>query len=332
MEVWSGEKGRKVYGARKIWLELNSQGVPVARCTVGRLMRELGIRGASPGRKRPPTTLPGDPADRPSDLLGRCFDAAAPNRRRLIRAVVGDIAHRRPGGRHDARRGQQDAGDRGQGRGDAAQPRGCLSRGGARMRFPAGTVCGHDGLLPVRDGPAIAALTGSLAQHGRAGAGAGLPLFAGRAGRGRSAHSQRGRAGRGRGSPAQTSPVARARRVRSARRRQPVLSRIRSRWDRTVRILMYSSAAICASLRPRATRVISSRSRALSLPGPGAAAAAGRGRRASERTPPRWPGSSPRRDLRLLGPGRGRAPAGPGAAALLGGAHPRARHQPPGGA
>jgi Integrase core domain. len=36
-------------------------------------MRELGIRGASPGRKRPPTTLPGDPADRPSDLLERCF-------------------------------------------------------------------------------------------------------------------------------------------------------------------------------------------------------------------------------------------------------------------
>ena len=81
MEVWEGEKGRKVYGARKIWLELNSQGIPVARCTVERLMRELGIRGASPGRKRPPTTLPGDPADRPSDLLERCFDAAAPNRR-----------------------------------------------------------------------------------------------------------------------------------------------------------------------------------------------------------------------------------------------------------
>ena len=81
MGVWEGEKGRKVYGARKIWLELNSQGIAVARCTVERLMRELGIRGASPGRKRPPTTLPGDPADRPSDLLERCFDAAAPNRR-----------------------------------------------------------------------------------------------------------------------------------------------------------------------------------------------------------------------------------------------------------
>ena len=81
MEVWSGDKGRRVYGARKIWLELNRQGIAVARCTVERLMRELGIRGASPGRKRPPTTLPGDPAERPSDLLGRCFDAAAPNRR-----------------------------------------------------------------------------------------------------------------------------------------------------------------------------------------------------------------------------------------------------------
>jgi len=81
MEVWEGEKGQKVYGARKIWLQLNSGGIPVARCTVERLMRELGIRGASPERKRPPTTLPGDPADRPSDLLERCFDAAAPNRR-----------------------------------------------------------------------------------------------------------------------------------------------------------------------------------------------------------------------------------------------------------
>ena len=61
MEVWGGRKGRKVYGARKIWLELNSQGVPVARCTVERLMRELEIRGTSPGRKRPPTTLPRRP-------------------------------------------------------------------------------------------------------------------------------------------------------------------------------------------------------------------------------------------------------------------------------
>jgi len=49
MEVWEGDKGRKVYGARKIWLELNSRGIAVARCTVERLMRELGIRGREPG-------------------------------------------------------------------------------------------------------------------------------------------------------------------------------------------------------------------------------------------------------------------------------------------
>ena len=81
MEVWKGRKGREVYGARKIWLELNRQGIPVARCTVERLMRELGIGGARSRRKRPRTTVPGDLAAYPSDLLERCFEAAAPNRR-----------------------------------------------------------------------------------------------------------------------------------------------------------------------------------------------------------------------------------------------------------
>ena len=80
MRVWTGP-GRRVYGARKVWGQLNREGVVVARCTVERLMRELGISGARASRKRPRTTLPGDPADRPSDLLGRCFDAYAPNRR-----------------------------------------------------------------------------------------------------------------------------------------------------------------------------------------------------------------------------------------------------------
>ena len=78
MEVWEGAKGRKVYGARKIWLELNSRGIAVARCTVERLMRELGIRGASPGRKRPPATLPGDPAGRRLT----CWTGASTRRRR----------------------------------------------------------------------------------------------------------------------------------------------------------------------------------------------------------------------------------------------------------
>ena len=81
MEVWKGEKGREVYGARKVWLELNRQGVVVARCTVERLMRELGIGGARARRKRPRTTVPGGSAGYPADLLERCFDAPAPNRR-----------------------------------------------------------------------------------------------------------------------------------------------------------------------------------------------------------------------------------------------------------
>ena len=46
MEVWKGEAGREVYGARKVWLELNRQGIVVARCTVERLMPGLGISGA----------------------------------------------------------------------------------------------------------------------------------------------------------------------------------------------------------------------------------------------------------------------------------------------
>ena len=44
-------------------------------------MRDLGIAGARSGRKRPRTTVPGDPAGMPDDLLDRLFFAAAPNLR-----------------------------------------------------------------------------------------------------------------------------------------------------------------------------------------------------------------------------------------------------------
>lgn len=77
--VWETD-GWRVYGARKVWRELNRQGMVVARCTVERLMRELGIEGACARRKRPRTTLPGD-GRQPADLLERDFDAPAPNRR-----------------------------------------------------------------------------------------------------------------------------------------------------------------------------------------------------------------------------------------------------------
>ena len=80
MRVWK-EKGRGVYGARKVWRELNREGTEVARCTVERLMRELGIEGAAARRKRPRTTVPAGPGyERPSDLLERDFTAPAPNR------------------------------------------------------------------------------------------------------------------------------------------------------------------------------------------------------------------------------------------------------------
>jgi putative transposase len=81
MRVWK-EKGRGVYGARKVWHELRREGTDVARCTVERLMGELGIAGASARRKRPRTTVPAGPGhERPSDLLERDFSAPAPNRR-----------------------------------------------------------------------------------------------------------------------------------------------------------------------------------------------------------------------------------------------------------
>lgn len=75
--MWSGT-GRRVYGARKVWTQLNREGVEVARCTVERLMRELGLSGACAARKRPRTTVPG--AELPGDLLERDFTADAPDR------------------------------------------------------------------------------------------------------------------------------------------------------------------------------------------------------------------------------------------------------------
>jgi putative transposase len=68
-----------VYGARKVWLALNREGVPVARCTVERLMRQLGLAGARRGKRRR-TTVPDPAAARPADLVGRRFSPPAPDR------------------------------------------------------------------------------------------------------------------------------------------------------------------------------------------------------------------------------------------------------------
>lgn len=52
------KKGRKLYGAKKMWRELNRDGIEVARCTVERLMREMGLAGLRARKKRPRTTVP----------------------------------------------------------------------------------------------------------------------------------------------------------------------------------------------------------------------------------------------------------------------------------
>jgi putative transposase len=67
-----------VYGARKVWRQLHREGIAVARCTVERLMRELGLRGAVGGKIRR-TTTPDAAAARPADLVDRDLAAQRPN-------------------------------------------------------------------------------------------------------------------------------------------------------------------------------------------------------------------------------------------------------------
>ncbi len=68
-----------VYGARKVWLALNREGIGVARCTVERLMAELGLTGAVRGKAKK-TTISDPAAARPADLVGRRFAPPAANR------------------------------------------------------------------------------------------------------------------------------------------------------------------------------------------------------------------------------------------------------------
>jgi putative transposase len=67
-----------VYGARKLWRQLHREGIAVARCTVERLMRELGLQGVRRGKPRR-TTTPDAAAPRPADLVERDFSAQRPN-------------------------------------------------------------------------------------------------------------------------------------------------------------------------------------------------------------------------------------------------------------
>ncbi len=68
----------QVYGARKVWRQLCREGVAVARYSVERLMRSLGLQGGVRGAKRR-TTVSCDQTDYPADLVKRQFAAMRPN-------------------------------------------------------------------------------------------------------------------------------------------------------------------------------------------------------------------------------------------------------------
>jgi putative transposase len=74
------EENLFVYGADKIWAQLNREGIRVARCTVERLMKAQGLSGARRGKAFTITTRSDDRQQRPSDLVARQFRAPAPNR------------------------------------------------------------------------------------------------------------------------------------------------------------------------------------------------------------------------------------------------------------
>jgi putative transposase len=67
-----------VYGARKVWRQLGREGIPVARCTVARLMRQMGLRGVLRG-KETRTTIPDKAMRCPGDRVNRQFRAPRPN-------------------------------------------------------------------------------------------------------------------------------------------------------------------------------------------------------------------------------------------------------------
>ena len=67
-----------VYGVRKVWRQLGREGVVVARCTVARLMRRMGLRGAVRGQETR-TTVPNKATPCPADKVNRQFRAPRPN-------------------------------------------------------------------------------------------------------------------------------------------------------------------------------------------------------------------------------------------------------------
>ena len=74
--VW--DSNMQVYGADKVWKQMHREGIRVARCTVERLMRSMGLQGARRG-KGVRTTVPDVNAPCPFDRVNRKFRADQPN-------------------------------------------------------------------------------------------------------------------------------------------------------------------------------------------------------------------------------------------------------------
>jgi putative transposase len=75
--VW--DENFAVYGAENLWRQLDREGSGVGRCTVERLMRSMGLRGAVRGRAFKVTTVADASAIRPPDLVELEFHASGPN-------------------------------------------------------------------------------------------------------------------------------------------------------------------------------------------------------------------------------------------------------------
>ena len=73
------EENFRVYGVRKVWRQLRREGISAARCTVARLMRNMGLRGAIRGKPLR-TTISHKAAPCPLDRVNRQFHASAPDR------------------------------------------------------------------------------------------------------------------------------------------------------------------------------------------------------------------------------------------------------------
>ena len=72
------EENLSVYGVRKVWHQMRREGFDIARCTVARLMKDIGIEGVVRGKK-PKTTIPDKALPCPLDKVNRQFYAPAPN-------------------------------------------------------------------------------------------------------------------------------------------------------------------------------------------------------------------------------------------------------------